>query len=313
MPRGQLILSSWVNSRRRETTLELETDAAWTATFLEPLTFSELIDLIVQPLRRLHSLLTSEPTYAKALSLIPVVDAQNEKSSSERLIVHGTWVRAQTSKETKRRFWAWPATLTEVHDRLGEVVRSWLTLSDELDQSLSMLFSIINEEREMFVENRFLTVVQALEAYHRHHARFPTVVRDEIKHEHLLREIVNSVPEHRKWLQEKLQNSNEPSLRQRIKEIRDYAGEYGGQIADSVTIDRIVKFRNELSHALKPSIEDRARRGGDMRMASEKLILLMRCVLFKEIGFSESEIGPRLEKSEWWRFVAGYRFRRESQ
>ena len=69
----------------------------------------------------------------------------------------------------------------------------------------------------MYMEHRFLSIVQALEGYHRR--RFPGQDLTTEQHRARLDAIIGAAPaEHRKWLSEKLAYSNEVSQRKRLRE-----------------------------------------------------------------------------------------------
>jgi hypothetical protein len=145
----------------------------------------------------------------------------------------------------------------------------------------------------MFLEQRFLNLVQALEAYHRR----TTITLDlpEVEHEKRMEAILGAVPEeHRKWLEGKLEYSNELNLRKRIKHTLD---------GHPQTVDFVVGSGKDRKNFVKKvidtgsyrthfdeSLKDRAARGEELHWINDKLTHLLEMCLMAEIGFEDDEI-----------------------
>ena len=70
----------------------------------------------------------------------------------------------------------------------------------------------------MYLENQFLNLVQAIESYHRRQIKNHVLPKDE--HKNRLEIVLDSVPgEYKEWLKDKLQHSNEPTLKERLIEL----------------------------------------------------------------------------------------------
>jgi hypothetical protein len=70
----------------------------------------------------------------------------------------------------------------------------------------------------MYVDHKFLSLMQALETYHRRILGGNEL--SENHHNKRILEILTAVPDqYRQWLEEKLKYSNELSLRKRMKEL----------------------------------------------------------------------------------------------
>jgi hypothetical protein len=80
-----------------------------------------------------------------------------------------------------------------------------------------LYFGIIHSSN-MYVDHKFLSLMQALETYHRRILGGNEL--SENHHNKRILEILTAVPDqYRQWLEEKLKYSNELSLRKRMKEL----------------------------------------------------------------------------------------------
>lgn len=110
-------------------------------------------------------------------------------------------------------------SLRNLPEGFGPAVEKWLARAEILDPVYRLYLGILYNP-QMFLEQRFLILVQALEAYHRRTMDVLDLPDDE--HEKRMEAILGAVPEkHEEWLEGKLRHSNEPSLRKRIKHIFD--------------------------------------------------------------------------------------------
>ena len=155
---------------------------------------------------------------------------------------------------------------------------------------------------QMFLAQRFLNLVQALEAYHRRTTTTLDLPEDE--HEKRMEAILGAVPEeYREWLEGKLQYSNELNLRKRIKHIfAEHPQTVDSVVGSSskakkIFVNKVIDTRNYRTH-FDESLKDRAARGEELHRINDKLGHLMEMCLMAEIGFEDDEIknavtGPR--------------------
>jgi hypothetical protein len=101
----------------------------------------------------------------------------------------------------------------------------------------------------MYLDNQFLNVVQAVEAYHRIRCGGTDLPEDE--YESKLKEILDATPSaHRAWLREELRYSNELSLRKRLRELMEETGSILAPVWRNATlfIQKVVATRNYMTH-----------------------------------------------------------------
>lgn len=136
-----------------------------------------------------------------------------------------------------------------------------------------------------YLEVRFLSLVQGLEAYHR--GASDEKEMDKAEFEELIENLIDHCPGKRKeWLEGRLRHSNEVSLRKRMRRlIEPFKDLFGNQEKRKSLINRIVDTRNSLTH---PSSE--AEGIEDLWILCQKMEVLFQLHFLQLIGFSREEI-----------------------
>jgi len=185
--------------------------------------------------------------------------------------------------------------LPDLEDDFGRFLCNWLVKAETLDPVYQLYFGTIYAPRA-YLRQKFLSLIQGLEAYHRR--ALGTLDLPEEEHQERLEDILDAVPDdHRSWLEGKLGYSNEPSLRKRLKEIFQRDLESVRPIVGDSNKDRdrfmhkVVETRNYLTHFDK-SKESVAARGEELYRITRRLKSLLEICLLREIGFE----GDRMAK-----------------
>jgi hypothetical protein len=230
---------------------------------------------------RAYSKKFPEPVDSKFLRPIQVFRILNVTNSTEPVPFHKmlfTWKHMEGAPQ--KHFQAWESKIQSIG------MSAWLYLGSFREQ--------------VFEDQRFLELAQALEGYHRY--RFPESSEKNYEHTEKLKQILDACPEdHREWLDGKLAYSHEPSLRNRLKGLftihKGVISWLTGSWKDATEcICRIVDHRNELSHCLgdgSPSL-DGLSRNRTIRVMQAALALL----LLEDAEFSEAQI-ERIIKNNW--------------
>jgi hypothetical protein len=174
----------------------------------------------------------------------------------------------------------------------GPAVAGWLEGADKLDPVYRLFLGTVYNP-SAFIEQRFLSLVTALEVYHR---RAISASDPPEKHDRRKREILEAAPdEHRGWLEQKLKFSHEPTLEERLHEIfrknlevvQAIVGRKRKARADF--IQEVVDARNYRAH-FNERLEGRAARGVELHPINQKLTQLLEARLMAEIGFGDDKI-----------------------
>ena len=178
-----------------------------------------------------------------------------------------------------------------IKNKAETIFNNWLEKTQILRPVYDLYFGTIYSG-DMYLEFQFLSLIMALEVYHRRMIRNEDIPSKE--HEERIKQILNNTPDkYRDWLKEKLKYSNEPSLRKRIKEIYDILKNIG-YVTDLIPkkkdfVDKVVNTRNYFVH-YDQSLKDKALKGAELYWLIQKLKILVEICLLKEIGFLDTEI-----------------------
>lgn len=179
----------------------------------------------------------------------------------------------------------------DIENRFSKMVGKWLELYEKIEPVLN-IHSIIME-REPYIEHDFLDITQALETFHRRLRNNQELC--DSQHQDRMEKILETVPtEYKDWLQKKLRYSNEPTLNKRLKELfKEFFCFFGNQ---KEFVRKVTLTRNNLIHP-KSQQEQGCLSGNNLKIATEKLRLLLVLLLMKMIGFEETEIVELIRKN----------------
>jgi len=181
----------------------------------------------------------------------------------------------------------------DLPEGFGPAVARWLERAEKLDPVYRLFLGTAYYNPQTFIEQQFLSLVTALEVYHR---RIISTSEPSEKHEKRKREVLEAVPdEHRDWLQRQLTFSHEPNLEARLREIfrkhlkvvQAIVG-YPKKVRSDF-IKQVVDARNYRAH-FSERLEGRATHGADLYPINQNLTKLLEACLMAEIGFDENKI-----------------------
>jgi hypothetical protein len=252
-PAGNLTLFSGVGTHMSDTERSFKVQSSWFCELAAPKSFDDIWREVIRPLEYMHVLFTSEPTKVLDVSLTLPSAPGTPVHEQVRLKLYASWAREGSDVGARR--WEWPVRLSEVAARLPDTVRSWLDLMRLTEPTLVLLFAVLRREKDLYLENRFLTLAQAAEAFHRHHPKFAARILSEEEFTEriaVLREAAQGAGWWESWLRARVRYAYEPTFRQRLKDIAADAGDFGRRVLSADVIDRVVRRRNEHTHGLEP-------------------------------------------------------------
>jgi len=178
---------------------------------------------------------------------------------------------------------------TDIADKFEQLMQNWFGKAEQLAPVYDLYFGSVYG-REMYLSQKFLCLIQALESYHRRMVNNYELPGED--HNKRIQEIINAVPEkHKKWLNGKLEHSNEPTLRKRLNELLDTssvtASYFIGERKDFV--EKMVATRNYHIH-YDERLKRKAAKGRDLNDITFVLRILIEMCLLKELGFDTNEV-----------------------
>ena len=180
-----------------------------------------------------------------------------------------------------------------IRDSAGRVISNWIKDYEQIAPALDLYF--LTKAGTLPTMNiQFLTLVQALEAFHRSRSDEMHMDRSEFKA--IRRKMLNECPEeHKEWFGIKLLNGNELTLRDRIEKLIEPFDCLIDDERRPELITHIAKTRNSLMHPNKKS-EQKAADGVLLQFLCCKMNALFRLQFLKLIGFDEQEIDDIVDK-----------------
>jgi hypothetical protein len=191
--------------------------------------------------------------------------------------------------------WQMLFTLADARERFAQLLENWLGKQNLLRPVVDLYFGAIYN-REAFLEQQFLSLMQAIETFHRRTSLETDLPPDD--HERRVTEILATTPEeHRDWLAGRLTYSNELTLRKRLRDILKRCPEVATKLVGKRKgfIQRVGIARNYLTH-YDEALEEEAPKGLDLYPLTIQLQALVELCLLLELGFDCGEIDSFFER-----------------
>ncbi len=175
-------------------------------------------------------------------------------------------------------------------NRLPELLSAWFGLHNTIDSVIGLyLLTQYDQGSFPFLEAEFVSVVQAVESYHRRQR--PGGVTNDEKFERRKQRILAAVSgKDRKWLKGPLKYSNEKRLRERITELVNETDQAIGRFVEDRErfIESVVVTRNYFTHFDKEQEQERLQ-GLELLDAMNILLVMLEVLLLRDLGFGAEE------------------------
>lgn len=189
---------------------------------------------------------------------------------------------------------------SDIRRRFQGIMRKWFEGFEDLRPVYDLYFGTLYNP-QMYLQHKFLSLVQAIESYHRRRAARQYELPPS-KHKAIEMAIENACPpRHRNWLERKLTHSNELSLPQRLHFLLSKYDFLKIGNKDSF-VNKVVDTRNYLAHYDK-RMQKRAATIEEMAQLCQKLRSLLEVVMLGELGFDQPKIRELMEHIESTRSV----------
>ena len=181
----------------------------------------------------------------------------------------------------------------KIQSRAESVINNWIENYEQIAPALDLYF-LTKTGRIASIDLLFLTLAQALEAFHRRTS--DEMHMDEDEFEEIRKTLVNKCPKkERNWFAQKLNYANELTLKNRLQRMIKPFNDFMGGAYSPKLIDSIKDTRNYLTH-YDPRLEQKAAKGQSLEFLLHKMNALFRLHFLKLIGFDEQEIGSIVGK-----------------
>ena len=130
-------------------------------------------------------------------------------------IYYQSWPYAENEPKINRNDMLFK--FTDIRGDAERIIDDWIKAYEQIAPAFRLYF-LAKLGSQTYLEEKFLTLAQGLETYHRGTSN--EKVMNEAEFEGLVENLLNQCPEERKeWLERKLKHGNEVSLRKRIKRL----------------------------------------------------------------------------------------------
>ncbi len=177
-------------------------------------------------------------------------------------------------------------SVPQLADSFEVTIRKWFNTYFEIKDVIDIYIGTLRN-RSMYLQHQFLSLCQALEAFHR--LKIGGTLRSKSEHRELLRRLRHSVSKDVWcWLKGLLSHSNDLSLRLRLECLYEtFCPELESILGARTRFARqVVLNRNYLTH-YESRLKDKALRGLDLYVLCEKMRILMAICLLKTMEFPE--------------------------
>ena len=255
--------------------------------------FDEYLDIMVH-IQNFLSLGVMSPVYPLVVEGITEVNKEmiNNKAYNPPVKIYYRLSDIPKAPETLLPF-NMLFTFKDISDRFEVFLKNWFEKKDLLEPVYDLHFGTLYNPR-MYLEHRFLSLIQAIESFHQriHGGEYLSVKEYKPVYDALVRTIPDWVKKDFKAsLESKLKYGNEFSLRKRLKEIFVKYQEVLNKFIENrdAFIEKVVNTRNYQTHH-DEDLRKCAASGMELYDVSQKLKTLLEICLLTELGFSSEEI-----------------------
>lgn len=194
----------------------------------------------------------------------------------------------EPDEKTSRRNFLF--TYQTIQSEFTAIFKKWSELHAFIEPVLNVLQESF-DSRNVIAENKFLNVVQGIETFHRRRRKNEKVSKDVYKK--MVDEIIETCPpEYASWLKEKLNFANEPTLKERLKELFNELDpkliRHLFQHSEKLILDT-KNSRNYYTH-YDARLEKKALKGSELYYLTERLKILLLTLLLKETNIVDEKV-----------------------
>ncbi|MGK6353149.1 HEPN domain-containing protein [Parapedobacter sp. DT-150] len=207
----------------------------------------------------------------------------------------GNWAKSPKNKSWHQMIFSYK----DISLNFNRIIKKWYEIKDRLSPSIDFLVDSVASDR-ILSENSFLNVVQAVETFHRRFRKNQVLPTEEYKA--MKNSIIEDVSkEFKEWLSSKLHFANEPTLHDRLKSL---LSEYDIDLLTDIIDDKeqfirdIKNSRNYYTH-YDSSLKKKAKTGSALFLLTEKLKVLLLCLILRETEFDDIQLNRFLRDKSW--------------
>jgi hypothetical protein len=258
--------------------------------------FDTINKKFISPLQSFITLASNKPNYITSLFLYLQIDG--EIKEIEAIFQQSTFINHTDTFNKKDALFV----LNDIKQDLSLIMQKWFNLFDLAEDIINLYFSTIYNDK-LYIENKFLALVQVLESFHR--SKFDKIKYLTEEHKEKLHHILEATPvEYKDWLEKKLQHSHEPSLDERLQELLQKTKEIMIPIiaVPEDFFQKVKKTRNYLTH-YGDSLKDKSFSGDDLARATQILYFMVKACLLSELTCTTARCEELLSRNGKYQYL----------
>jgi hypothetical protein len=272
---------------------EIETKSFMNIFCTEPMSYSEISSKILEPMRGFLSLATAQPnSLTEVFATDETYDIQIHVRSDYESVK-----KASGSIEGNLVFLA-----KQITHKAQASLESWFSLESEMPEVCELFLSVHYAQGSR--TNRFLNLIQAIEAYSR--KKLGEYKQERESYRDFVKNIISVVPEeHREFVKQSLSYSNKKSLREFLSELINlsYPLSEGLVLDKDKFIKYVIDTRNYLTH--RDSEGKKYILSGDsLGLMICSLLWILRIQFLLEIGFTIDECSVLLQRCNEFLYIS---------
>ncbi len=191
-------------------------------------------------------------------------------------------------------------SFNDIKSQFKNCLKKWIEIDELIKPVKDLYFGTLYNPR-MFLENKFLNLVQALETYHSRRYKGSYSINPKEFGE-IVGKILEVIPsKYKKYFEGRLKYANEYNLRKRIKEIIKKSSNIiefylSNNREKKDFINKVVNTRNYLTH-YDEKLKNKAAKSEDLYWLNLKLKILVEILLMKETGIDSEYISNALKRN----------------
>lgn len=198
-------------------------------------------------------------------------------------------------------------SFSDISSEFEKCLNNWFGKAEILKPVYDLYFAILYSSK-MYLQHQFLSLTQALEAYHRrvHGGKY---VSDE-DYSEIYGVLINAIPgkintDFRDSLKRRLQYHNEFALRKRFKEVFEKCGDVTSFLISNPDnfIEDVVNARNFLTHYDK-SLEAKAKDGNELYGIVERTKFLLEICFLMQLEMPMDKIKTLVSRNQRYQHLA---------
>lgn len=246
--KGDIYIKQFINRENENQKINIIKCALIEVSLKQPFTLDQILSEYINPLQNFITFISNQPNFIEKLYA-----SLDDCPTKIEIVISNLNYIDKKKIINKNNFLL---VLEDIEQDFSLIMQKWFNFYDECFDIINLYFSTIYNSN-LYLENEFLSLVQALESFHRRILDKGSSYTE--SHKLRLNAIIESAPiEYKDWLRDKLLFSHEPTLVDRLNETINLTKKTVDPLIIDVNnfVKNVKTIRNYLTHYNDPSQAD---------------------------------------------------------